>query len=1725
MLKISKIIGIGIVIACVLSVIYLPTASAVPAITLTPDTGVVYSQVLVNGTGFSASVTVGIFWENFGNLLNTTTTTSTGSFSCYIQIQEGVVGQHTVIARDAAGRQATAIFTIIPSISISPSSGTVGSTVTLYLRGFAGNTWVDLSWDGKYWTSIWANNLGSATQNRDIPQLTGGWHLLSATDEDGNTATTQFLVISNIVLRKNSGVVGEIIDNFTCTGFGANTEVRLYMDSIQIASAATNNKGTATGSFEVPVLPGGTYNIIATDDFGNAASTIFSIDPSIHLSQYAGFVYDTIQIYGYGFSAGKNVTVLWDWQPLSTVPSQVVVENNGSFECRITIPDATVGAHTVTAQDETGFEASASFSVHPSLAVSPNHGIVGIFVNLTGKGFAANVTVNIFWDYGLPTQQNIGSTTTNDTGGFTIHVNIPSAANGTHRIAARDANNNIAYTLFYLGPTILLNPTSGNVGTSVSITGYVFSANANVTIYWDAASIGKTAADSNGDFTYMFSVPHTPYGAHIVSAIDEYGVSANATFFVEPKISIVPASGTVGSNTTISGAGFSANSIVYIYWDGVNTYRSEKTNSRGDFLLTYLIPESTAGDHTVEARDIAGISDSTVFTVLPSIGLSKSSGYVGENFTVYCHGFGGNLPATLVWDNVSTQYYSITNGNGYAEIFAKVPLASAGPHNISVYDSELNTVMPLVFTVLSPDAPIPLSPSGFINTSSATLSWSAIETASLYIGEYSTDPTFNTDVTHFYTPTNSYTISNLSDGATYYWHVKSVDAANNEGNFSQILNFTVDLTPPITTISAPEYTNARQFNIMYSSTDTVSGVRSVSLYYSFNFTDYVFWASCSQANGAFTFTPQQGDGIYSFYAVGKDFAGNSETAETTLTVIVDFTKPWAYIEPLPPLMNSSIFNLTLVYGDAGSGVSIVKIFYSMDNGNTWVFYGNYTENTIQFVAPGDGTYIFQAVAIDKAGNEEDFGTAESQTIVDCTPPQLILTPDGSVGNDGWYLTPVKLKISSASTENVTVYYRIDGSEWLVYNGEIFISSEGTHVVEYYGVDSAGNANQIEKFIAKIDMGKPFTTHDPITYWYNTTNVLITFSASDNTSGVKYTKVKIDDGLWLTLNTGSASSPITITGEGIHTVKYYSVDIAGNAEETQEFFVRIDTTPPFTKAVLSGHEGKNGWYLGNVSISLSACDELSGVAAIYYSIDGASFIPYKQEIVFSDGVHTLSYYAMDNAGNVEAKNTISIRIDKGIPFSSVNVNSSWYTTLPLSIKINATDATSGIAGIWYSIDGMGWINSDTIEFKEEGVYTIQYFSEDIAGNVEMQKTATVKIDLSAPKTSNRISGIQGLNGWYRGTVKVELFSADNVSGVKEILVSVDNSEFFAYTTMLEITEEGVHTLKFYAVDFAGNTENEHVITIYIDHTPPKTTLNLSQTWYSTPPGTVHLLSTDTVSGVATTCYRINGGVWVFSDTINFTEDGIYEVEFYSVDIAGNAEELQKQTVRIDTANPIVYFRQIFENNAAVSGKLLIEFSVIERSGVASCTYSIDNTTFTLYPSGETYKINIDTTNLSDGPHTLVIVSTDFAGHNTTIVRNFLVDNSAPVISSFTPSKVSGIATLVIVLEDASNISEYTIEIDGKAVMAEKEGNTIRYTWTTSVADNGKHTVRITVKDALGNQETYERTIYVDNPDFTPYLSIIALFVGLAIVYFSIHLWRKKTHHAPKWEEGEFVEVKK
>ena len=59
----------------------------------------------------------------------------------------------------------------------------------------------------------------------------------------------------------------------------------------------------------------------------------------------------------------------------------------------------------------------------------------------------------------------------------------------------------------------------------------------------------------------------------------------------------------------------------------------------------------------------------------------------------------------------------------------------------------------------------------------------------------------------------------------------------------------------------------------------------------------------------------------------------------------------------------------------------------------------------------------------------------------------------------------------------------------------------------------------------------------------TSDVTVTLAATDTESGVNYTKYKVDDGAWT-----EYSDPFVVSGNGGHTVAFYSADIAGNTEE-------------------------------------------------------------------------------------------------------------------------------------------------------------------------------------------------------------------------------------------------------------------------------------------------------------------------------------------------------------------------------------------------------------------------------------------------------------------------------------------------------------------------------------------------------------------------------------------------
>ncbi|MFH1013332.1 MAG: M14 family zinc carboxypeptidase, partial [Thermoplasmatota archaeon] len=79
------------------------------------------------------------------------------------------------------------------------------------------------------------------------------------------------------------------------------------------------------------------------------------------------------------------------------------------------------------------------------------------------------------------------------------------------------------------------------------------------------------------------------------------------------------------------------------------------------------------------------------------------------------------------------------------------------------------------------------------------------------------------------------------------------------------------------------------------------------------------------------------------------------------------------------------------------------------------------------------------------------------------------------------------------------------------------------------------------------------------------DVTVTLTATDDDSGVDYTKYKLDEGAWITY-----IAPFVVSTNGNHTVRFYSVDNSGNTEtEKSSTFTIQQEVPPITITIKGG----------------------------------------------------------------------------------------------------------------------------------------------------------------------------------------------------------------------------------------------------------------------------------------------------------------------------------------------------------------------------------------------------------------------------------------------------------------------------------------------------------------------------------------------------------------------------
>lgn len=164
---------------------------------------------------------------------------------------------------------------------------------------------------------------------------------------------------------------------------------------------------------------------------------------------------------------------------------------------------------------------------------------------------------------------------------------------------------------------------------------------------------------------------------------------------------------------------------------------------------------------------------------------------------------------------------------------------------------------------------------------------------------------------------------------------------------------------------------------------------------------------------------------------------------------------------------------------------------------------------------------------------------------------------------------------------------------------------------------------------------------------------------------------------------------------------------------------IDTTPPETTVSLSNIPGLEGWYVSDVIVTLTATDDISGVALTVYSFDEATWIIYTGPFtITTEGITTVYYSSTDVAGNVEATKTETIKIDKTAPILKITTPTDYSLYAEgLVLDFSATDAISGVSSIVGDLTKTSG-ESQEVEsgFKpEQGVYTLVVRTTDKAGN--------------------------------------------------------------------------------------------------------------------------------------------------------------------------------------------------------------------------------------------------------------------------------------------------------------------------------------------------------------------------------------------------------------------------
>jgi hypothetical protein len=282
------------------------------------------------------------------------------------------------------------------------------------------------------------------------------------------------------------------------------------------------------------------------------------------------------------------------------------------------------------------------------------------------------------------------------------------------------------------------------------------------------------------------------------------------------------------------------------------------------------------------------------------------------------------------------------------------------------------------------------------------------------------------------------------------------------------------------------------------------------------------------------------------------------------------------------------------------------------------------------------------------------------SIIGDTCGNSVSSPCAPLGNANYYLYGQGINQSAPHHPFYDVTSGCNSNDATVGGVQFYCAGQGYDLVTGWGsANMLQLAWAINWFLAS-DAAAPIVDFSgpPVNQWTNSDQT-ISWTASDPTNGYAPTGVAGYSAAWdfdpgdptshatpgagdsfysgpWSPNATTSATTLSNAGLGCHTLHVRAWDNTGASQDSTYGPVCFDTVQPSTSASASGTK-VGSVFVPPVTVTLSATDDLSGVARTEYQLDGAPLKTYTQPFKVSAlGSHSVVFHSTDNAGNIELR---------------------------------------------------------------------------------------------------------------------------------------------------------------------------------------------------------------------------------------------------------------------------------------------------------------------------------------------------------------------------------------------------------------------------------------------------------------------------------------------------------